>query len=178
MKKIENHPSPTICSTRSTTKQRPTTRLVLRSREWFRDMDNVELFEWFETDPKMQCKECLSYWSEDVVYCLLRTSVERKCSRIEDVIQYRSDLPWIPNYVIKKRRPHDHRYGKKLHNKKNIIKSIIWKRDASRRNIKGSTIAFWSIPNFVYPSSKHDRDEEVCIKMDELADKDFSHYMT
>ena len=25
---------------------------------------------------------------------------------------------------------------------------------------------------------EHDRDEEVCIKMDDLADKDFSHYMT
>ena len=41
----------------------------------------------------------------------------------------------------------------KLHNNKNIITSIIWKRDASRRVIKGSTIASWSIPNFVYPSS-------------------------
>ena len=25
---------------------------------------------------------------------------------------------------------------------------------------------------------EHHRDEEVCIKMDGLADKDFSHYMT
>ena len=25
---------------------------------------------------------------------------------------------------------------------------------------------------------EHDRDEEVCIKMDEVADKDFSHYRT
>ena len=25
---------------------------------------------------------------------------------------------------------------------------------------------------------EHDRDEEVCIKMDDFADKDFYHYMT
>ena len=25
---------------------------------------------------------------------------------------------------------------------------------------------------------EHDQDEEVCIKMDDLAEKDFSHYMT
>ena len=36
-----------------------------------------------------------------------------------------------------------------------------------------------SIPNFVRASQlEHDRDEEVCIKMDELADKTFSLYMT
>ena len=41
----------------------------------------------------------------------------------------------------------------KLHNKMNIIKPIIWKRDALRGVIKGSTVAFWSIPNFVHPRS-------------------------
>ena len=30
---------------------------------------NVELFELLETDPKTQCKACLSYWSEGIVYC-------------------------------------------------------------------------------------------------------------
>ena len=33
------------------------------------DVGNVELFELFETDPKTQCKQCLSYWSEGIVYC-------------------------------------------------------------------------------------------------------------
>ena len=32
------------------------------------DVGNVELFELFETDPKTQCKACLSYWSEGIVY--------------------------------------------------------------------------------------------------------------
>ena len=39
------------------------------SKKMIQDMGNVELFELFETDPKTQCKECLSYWSEGVVYC-------------------------------------------------------------------------------------------------------------
>ena len=34
-----------------------------------KQMGNVELYELFETDPKTQCKECLSYWSEGIVYC-------------------------------------------------------------------------------------------------------------
>ena len=34
-----------------------------------KDMDNAELFELFETDPKTQCTESLLYWSQDIVYC-------------------------------------------------------------------------------------------------------------
>ena len=33
-------------------------------------------------------------------------------------------------------------------------------------------------PEFRTAMLEHDRDEEVCIKMDDLADKGFSHYMT
>ena len=37
---------------------------------------------------------------------------------------------------------------------------------------------FLKDPEFRASQLEHDRDEEVCIKMDDLADKDFSHYMT
>ena len=33
------------------------------------DVGNIELFELLETDPKSQCKACLSYWSEGIVCC-------------------------------------------------------------------------------------------------------------
>ena len=33
-------------------------------------------------------------------------------------------------------------------------------------------------PEFRASQLEHDRDEEVCIKMDELAQKDFRHHMT
>ena len=39
------------------------------SKHMIKDVGNVELFELFETDPKTQCKEYLSYWSEDIVDC-------------------------------------------------------------------------------------------------------------
>ena len=93
------------------------------TKKMIQDEGNVELFELFETNPETQCKECLSYWSEGIVYCtcghLLK---EREANR--SVIQYTLDLLSIPEYVIKKGRHHGHRYGK-IHNKKNIIKPII-----------------------------------------------------
>ena len=68
VKKIENHPhrhalqqdlqQNKACNPFSTT-----------TKKMIQDVGNVELFELFETDPKTQCKECLSYWSEGIVCC-------------------------------------------------------------------------------------------------------------
>ena len=76
-----------------------------------KDVGNVELFKLFETDPKTQCKKCLSNWSEGIVYCtcghLLKDIVANR-----GFIEYTLDLLSIPEYVIKKGRPHGYRYGK------------------------------------------------------------------
>ena len=40
-----------------------------KSKKMIKDMGNVELFELFETDPKVQCKECFLYWNQGIVYC-------------------------------------------------------------------------------------------------------------
>ena len=39
------------------------------SKQMIQDVGNIELCELLETDPKTQCKACLSYWSEGIVYC-------------------------------------------------------------------------------------------------------------
>ena len=80
------------------------------TKQMIQDVGNVELFELFETDLKTQCKECLSYWSEGIVYCtcghLLKESEANRSA-----IQCALDLLSIQNYVIKKGRPLGHRYG-------------------------------------------------------------------
>ena len=78
------------------------------SKRMIKDMGNVELFELFETDPQTQCKECQLYWSQGIVYCtcghlLIETVTNR------GFIEYTLDLLSIPEYVIKKGRPHGHR---------------------------------------------------------------------
>ena len=82
-----------------------------KSKKMIKDMGNVELFELCETIPKVQCKECLLYWIQAIVYCtcghLLR---ENKSSR--GILQWTLDLLSIPNHIIKKERLHGHRYGK------------------------------------------------------------------
>ena len=41
-----------------------------KSKKMIKDMGSVELFESCETIPKVQCKECLLYWNQGIVYCI------------------------------------------------------------------------------------------------------------
>ena len=110
VKKIENHPDRHALQ-QDLRQNKAYNPFSAESKRMIQDVGNVELFELFETDPKTQCKACLSYWSEGIVYCtcghLLKESAANR-----GVIQHTLDLLSIPNYVIKKGRPHGHRYGK------------------------------------------------------------------
>ena len=140
------------------------------------DMGNVELFELFETDPKTQCKECLSYWSEGIVYCTCGHLLKENAAN-RGVIQCTLVFHSIPNHVIKKGRPYGHRYGKtpqqrEYHQAHNLKKRCL------KRGYQGIHDRFLTDPEFRESQLEHDRIEEVCIKMDALADKNFPHYMT
>ena len=124
VKKIENHRQSLQRNLQQNKAYNP---FSTTSKKMTQDVGNVELFELFETDPKTQCKECLSYWSEGSVYCTCGHLLKEAC--------------------IKK-------------------------------HFKGIHHRFLKDREFRASQLEHDRDEEVCIKMDDLADKDFSHYMT
>ena len=107
VKKIENHPhrQDLQADLQHNNAYNPFSE---KSKEMIKDMGNVDLFELRE---KVQCKECLLYWNQGIVYCtcghLLK---ESEASR--GILQWTLDLLSIHNYVIKKGRPHGHRFGK------------------------------------------------------------------
>ena len=68
VKKIENHPDRQSIQL-DLQQNKAYNPFSATSKKMIQDVGNVELFELFETDPKTQCKECLSYWSEGIVYC-------------------------------------------------------------------------------------------------------------
>ena len=74
------------------------------SKAMIRQMGNVELFEFRETLPKVQCSECLHYWNQRVIFCTCgHLLVESESSPYFS--QWRLDARSIPHYVIKKERP-------------------------------------------------------------------------
>ena len=68
VKKIENHPYRHALQL-DLQQNKGYNPFSTTSKKMIQDVGNVELFELFETDPKTQCKACLSYWSEGIVYC-------------------------------------------------------------------------------------------------------------
>ena len=139
-------------------------------------MGHVELFELFETDPKTQCKKCLSYWSEGIVYCTCGHLLKEIAAN-RGVIEYILGLLSIPEYIIKNGRPHDHRYGKTPEQRDYHVAHNLRKR-CIKRHFQGIHHRVVNDPEFRASQLEHDRDEEVCIKMDELAQKDFTYHMT
>ena len=79
--------------------------------------------------------------------------------------------------MIKKGRPHGHRYGK-TPQQKEYHQAHILKKRCIKKGYQGIHDRFVNDPDFRASQLEHDRDEEVCTKMDELAQKDFSHHMT
>ena len=164
VKKIDNHPHRQSLQ-RVLQQNNAYNPFCEKSKKMMKDMGNVELFELFETDPKTQCKECLLYWNLGIICCtcghLLKESEANR-----GAIQCTLDLLPIPNYVIKKGRPHDHRYRKTTAQREHYVaNNLIHHR-------------FVNDPEFRASQLEHDRDEEVWIKMDELAQKDFRRHMT
>ena len=109
------------------------------TKQMIHDVGNVELFELFEMDPKTHCKECLSYWSEGIVYCTCGHLLEEFVAN-RRFVEYTLDLLSIPEYVIKKGRPHGHRYGKAPEKKEYHLAHNLKKRDASRKDSQESMI--------------------------------------
>ena len=110
VKMIENHPHRQVLQA-DLQQNNAYNPFSEKSKKMIKDMGNVELFELCETIPKVQCKECLLYWNQGIVYCTCGHLLnENQSSR--GILRWTLDLLSIPNYVIKKGRPHGHRYGK------------------------------------------------------------------
>ena len=176
--KIENHLDRQSLQRVSSQQNNAYNPFSATSKKMIQDMGNVELFELFETDPKTQCKECLLYWSEGIVYCTCgHLLIEIVANR--GFIEYTLDLVSIPEYVIKNGRPHGHRYGKTPEKKEyHLAHYFFQKKWCIKGRFTGIHDHFLRDPDFRKSMLEHDRDEDVCLKWDDLAEEDFTYRMT
>ena len=147
-----------------------------KSKKMIRDMGNVELFELCETIPKVQCSDCLLYWNQGIVYCtcghLFR---ENKSSR--RIHRWQLDILSIPNYVIKKWRPHGNRHRKTEAQKAHFIAHNLRKR-CTKKGFEGIHDRFQKDLKFRNSQLRVGRTEAKCIQMDEVAKKDFTYRLS
>ena len=93
-------------------------------------------------------------------------------------IQCTLDLLSVQNYVIRKGRPHGHRYGKTKTKQRDCHIAHNLSKRCVKRRFQGIHDRFLNDPEFRESQLEHDRTEEICTQMDELAQKDFSYHMT
>ena len=87
------------------------------------------------------------------------------------------NLHSIPNYYIKKGRPHGHRYGKKPGDREYYIAHSI-KKKCKKKNFLGTHDRFIRDEKFSKNKIDNGRTEEICRQMDDFADEDHTHHLT
>ena len=87
------------------------------------------------------------------------------------------DLLSLPEYVIKKGRPHCHRYGKKPGDKEYYLANQLMKK-CRKKKFQGIHDRFLRDHEFRVRMIEHDRDEEVCRRWDVLADDDHTYHLS
>ena len=146
------------------------------AKAMIREMGNVGLFELCETNPKVQCSECLLYWNQGVIYCTCgHVLVASKSS--QKFNQWRLDALSIPHYVIKKGRPHGARHGETEAQKDHFVAHNARKR-CIKKNYDGIHDRFQLDPEYRDSQLKIGWTEERCIAMDELAQEDHSYRLS
>ena len=141
------------------------------------DVGNIELCELLETEPKTQCAVCLSYWNIGILYCTCGHFLLKGRGANQQFINFSMDLLSVPEYVIKKGRPHGHRYGKKPGDKEYFTADQLKKR-CKKKYFRGIHDRFIRDPDFRNRMIENHRDEEFCRRWDALADEDHTHHLT
>ena len=101
----------------------------------------------------------------------------RKTEANRNFVKYTMDLLSIPEYVIKKGRPHGHRYGRKPGDKEYCTVNQL-KKKYKERDFQGIHDRFRRDQEFRIRIIENHRDEDLCRRWDALADEDHTHHLT
>ena len=130
IQKIENHPQRQALQN-DLQQRRQFNPFSKESQDVIKAAGNTELCEILDAEPKAQCKACLAYWDAGIVYCtcghFLRDDTTENKKYIKSVL----DLFSIPNFYIRKGRPHGPERKKVI---KNITLQINSKRSVRNDN--------------------------------------------
>ena len=123
------------------------------------------------------CKVCLSYWDVGIVYCTCGHFLRNGTEENKKFVQYTMDFLSIPNYYIKKGRPHGHRYGKKpgITSTTSRIRS---RRNARRSSTWVSTTGSYETRSSAKTCLTPVARRKCVARWTKLANEDHTHHLT
>ena len=175
IQKIENHPN------------RHALQQGLRQNQSFNPLSRIKTHDsgcwghrimWIARDGPhnpVQSMPIIMEWRHRLLH--MRASLDRNTVANRGFIENTLDLLSIPEYVIKKGRPHGHRYGKKPGSIDNDLANNLKKR-FKKRDYEGIHDRFLRDHVFRGWMMENSRDEDVCRAWDVLADEDHSCRMS
>ena len=177
IQKIENHPQRHALQS-GLQQHRQFNPFSKESQDVIKAAGNTKLCEILDVKPKAQCKVCLSYWDVGIVHCTCGHFLRDGTKENKKYLKFTLDLFSIPNFYIRKGRPHGHRYGKK-EGAREYHTQIISKRSAGNEDTRTFTIdLFGTRAWFRKTMLELNRTEEVIREMDKLANEDHTHIAT
>ena len=176
IQRIENHPNRHALQ-RDLQQSQSFDPFSQESKQMIHEVGNIELCELLDMEPKTQCNICLSYWDIGIVYCTCGHFLRKGTEENQKFVQYTMDLLSIPNYYIKKGRPHGHRYGKKPGANEYYIANSL-KKKCKKKYYLGIHDRFIRDEKFRKNMIEIGRTEDMCRQKDDLADEDHTHHLT
>ena len=176
IQKIENHPQRQALQS-DLQQHRQFNPFSKESQDVIKAAGNTELCELLDVEPKAHCKACLACWDVGIVYCTCRHFLRDDTTENKKYIKSVLDLFSIPNFYIRKVRPHGHRYGKKEGDQEYHTANQLQKK-CKKRQFLSIHDRFIRDTWFRKTMLELGRTEEVIREMDKLANEDHTHIAT
>ena len=176
IQKIENHPQRQALQS-DLQQHRQFNPFSKESQDVIKAAGNTELCELLDVEPKTQCKTCLTCWDAGIVQCTCGYFLRDDTTENKKCIKTILDLFSIPNFFIRKSRPHGHRYGKKEGYQENHTANLLQKK-CKKREFLSIHDPFIRDARFRKTMVELGRTEEVIREMDKFANEDHTHIAT
>ena len=176
IQQIENHPQRQALQS-DLRQHRAFNPFSKESQDAIKAAGNAELCEIVDVEPKAQCRACLTYWDVGIVYCTCGHFLKDDTTENKKYISSVLDLFSIPNFYIRKGRPHGHRYGMKAGDQEYHTANQLQKK-CRKRHFLSIHDRFIRDTWFRKTMLELGRTEEVIREMDKLANEDHTHIAT
>ena len=176
IQQIENHPQREALQS-DLQQHRAFNPFSKESKDAIMAAGNTELCEIIDVEPKSQCRACLTHWSTGIVYCTCGHLMKDDTTENKKYISSVLDLFSIPNFYVRKGRPHGHRYGKAPGCKEYHTANQLQKR-CRKKKYDNIHDRFIRDKFFRKTMIELGRSEEIILEMDRLASENHSHIAT
>ena len=176
IQKIESHPQKEAIQN-DLEQHRPFNPFNAESKVAIMAAGNTAQCEIINVEPKLQCKACLKHCSAGIIHCTCGHLMTDDSAENKKYISAVLDTFSIPNFYIRKGRPHGHRYGKAPGCKEYCTANQLARR-CRKKKYDSIHDRYIRDKTFRKAMIELGRSEKITLEMDQLASENHTHVAT